>query len=126
MDDLMRSAFEQYSKVLPQDLRDTEVFMSTDTIEELKRTLLPGKPPAEWSGVNQMFGLPVRADDALPYRVVELRTENAQERAIRRAAKDGITVNVMEPGPLWFPPAPPAPTVRALVKHWWKKVRRDG
>jgi hypothetical protein len=124
MDDVMRNALEQYSKVLPQDLRDTEVFMSTDTRVELERTLLAGKSPAEQASVNQMFGLPVRTDDALPYRVVELRTENAQERAIRRAARDGITVNVLKPGPSWFPPAPPVPTLRALVKHWWKKVRR--
>lgn len=111
----MRSVIGQYASILPEDLRDTEVFMSQDTKDDLVRRLPEMDPVVQTGDIRTMFGLQVRIDENLPAGVVELRTENSFDRAIRRARS--------EVPPIYFPPAPP-PTLRVLLAHWWKKFRR--
>lgn len=120
MSDIFRSAVEQYARILPEDLRDTEVYLNHATLAEIERI----KPSMYLPLPSQILGLPVRIDDNMPDGVVALRTENKFDRAIRRANERGHAFNIVKPA-TFTPevlPAPP-PTVRALVRHWCKSVR---
>jgi hypothetical protein len=121
MDDIIRQTFDAYAKIQPRDLRDTEVHMSTET----KDALISSLPTSTHRGF-QLLGLPTRIDDNLPLGVVNFVTETEMDRVIRRAAREGRTVNVMMPFD-FLPPEPlpaPKPTLKALLKHWWKKCSR--
>jgi hypothetical protein len=125
MIDIYESAVRQYAEVLPQDRRDSEFHMSGETMDDLLRQMKlvggtsPGQPVT-------LLGLPVQVNDFMPPGVVKLVTENEQERAIRRIVGDGVSVHVVRfdwPTPE-LPLPVPAPTLRALLRHWWKKVSR--
>jgi hypothetical protein len=124
MIDIYESAVRQYGEVRPEDRRDSEFHMSGETMDDLLRQIKlvtggsPGQPVT-------LLGLPVQMDDSMPFGVVKLITENEQERAIRRLTRDGIGVHVVRfDWPTPELPSPPAPTLRALLRHWWKKVSR--
>ena len=124
MNDVIRKAFEDYAKIPPSDLQDTEVHMSTDTAYGIADNL----PHLGFPDHAQLLGLPVRIDDNLPNGVVRFVTETELDRVIRRAGREGnaARINVMRPIPFpeVFLPAPPKPILKALLKHWLRKVKR--
>jgi hypothetical protein len=131
MDDVVRKALDDYGKIPPQDLRDTEVHMSSDTMTHIMRTLPASTDGSfntyrHWRDTSSFLGLPLRVEESLPCGVVNFVTETELDRVIRRAAREGRAVNVMKPilfDPTEFPSVP-VPTFKALLKHWWRKVKR--
>lgn len=126
MDELITKLMHEYAKILPQDLRDTEVFMSRGTWDALKVHTFKdraGKHPGGFG--DTIYGLRVRIDANLPDGVAEMRTESEFDRAIRRAAREGSAVNVMRPVlPPIEVPLVIEPTVRSLLRAWGKKAKQ--
>lgn len=120
--DFYESALSGYSRIDPRDRQDTEAHLSQETAEAItKLASSDAKVDAEGA---QLFGLRTRRDDSLPFGAVRFVTENEQDRALRRAAKGGMSINVVKIDDLTpFPAPPPAPTLRALVRHWLEKVK---
>jgi len=115
---------EQYAGIDPRDRQDTEIHLSTSTMDTLIGSVIwDGEAPIVREP-GMLLGRPLRLDDSIPYGEFRFVTENAQDRAIRRATRDGITVNVMklEALPPTVLPAP-APTLGALIKHWLRWPR---
>lgn len=126
MTEIVAQVIQEYARIPPEDLRDTEMHMSAETAEQLAKEagISPDLALREMHHAT-LFGLRVRRNDLLPFGIVQLVTENAQDRAIRRARRDGVIVNVIKPVdflPPVIPPAP-APTLRALLKHWLRRAR---
>jgi hypothetical protein len=69
------------------------------------------------------FGIPIEIDDNMPLGAVSLSTESDLDRWIKRQREAGRTVNITK---LTFPesilPPAPDPTLRALLRHWTRKV----
>lgn len=122
IDDFYESALWEYSEIDPRDRRDTEAHLSQDTAEAIARLVSPDAD-VDAEGA-QLFGLKTRRDDSIPFGQVRFITENDQDRALRRAARDGLQVNVvkLEALPPMATPAPP-PTLRALVRHWLERMK---
>jgi hypothetical protein len=74
---------------------------------------------------NMLLGRPIEFDDSMPRGVVTFSHESSQDRWIRRAREQGVTVNVMEPEAFRFPlpPPAPAPTLGRLLRHWFRWPR---
>lgn len=123
MDDLMRNLYEHFSHVDPRDRRDTEIHVSAATAERIAVENIDGinwKDSMLDDGAT-LLGLPVRRDDSIPFGQFRFITENAQERAMRRIVERGGTVNVMQPVAWPEPVSEPAPTLRALLRHWFRR-----
>jgi hypothetical protein len=124
MDDIVRRAVEGYRQINPRDLRDTEAHMSQVTLDHLTRTIGMTIDPGTALIMNTtLFGFAVRIDDSMPFGKVEFVTESAQDRALRRLAGDGYTINIMKLEAL----SPQVtiretpPTLRALLRKWLKR-----
>lgn len=119
----IEQALEQLAKLNPRDQRDAEFYMSEET--RLKLAEMCGVPDLAAPLSDRLFGIPVRIDDSLPPATVEMRAETELDRALRRAAREGRTVNIMKPlFPETYPDPVPVPTLRALLKHWLRKIKR--
>ena len=126
---IMREVVRQYGKVNPRDHRDTEVHLSEYTLDMLAgyaRSLTvrdhDDPLPRIIAPPKTIFSMPVRTDDTLPFGEIRFVTENGQERAMRRILAEGKSINVMK----MLPPALPSlpdPTLRALIRHWRRKLR---
>lgn len=130
MDDVVREALRVYATINPNDRRDTEFHASRKTIEYLVIRTAPDPDRPFFSDrlplpMSTLFGITLREDDDLPFGVIHAITETETDRAIRRARRDGIRVNVLRPirSELTFTPAPP-PTLRALLRKWRGKIRK--
>lgn len=123
VNEIMRSAIEQRALVDPRDLRDSEFYMSQATIDEVARQVGAEYPSPHH--LTSLLGVSLRAGDNMPDGMVRLVTETELDRTIRRAADLGRTVQVVKPvAPLPEVVPVPDPTLRALLKHWWKKVTK--
>jgi hypothetical protein len=73
-----------------------------------------------------LYGYPVRTDPSVPVGVIKLVCETDIEASVRHITDKGGHVTIYQPDPLIFPvmPPAPAPTVKALLKHWLSKARR--
>lgn len=115
-EDLYRQAMQQYAELAARDRRDAEFFVNSATLAKMQHSddLLPG--------YTFLFGIRVRTDDNLPDGVIQLLAETELDRAVRRASERGHTLNVVSPlsEPFLYPPTP-NPTLKTLLKHWWKK-----
>src|ERR1700761_1737991 len=102
----------------PRDEKWAEFHMHPDTRRALSTLYgVPGPGPAH------LFDYPVRADKSMPVGEVKLVCETDFEAGVRHLTDAGHTINVMKPQPvMWVPPPVPAPppTLRVLIKHWWK------
>lgn len=122
IEDFYETVVREYGKIDPRDRQDTEAHLSAATAQAVAALVsLDAKIDAEGA---TLFGLRTRRDDSIPFGRVRFVTENAEDRAIRRAAKDGLAVNVMklEALPPLMMPAP-EPTLRALLRHWLRRLR---
>ncbi len=120
MNDLIRQAADLYSTIDPRDMCDATFYMHPDTIEMLSRDIPDRDLP------KNMFGIPVRRDEGLPVDTIHLLIETELDRVIRRASRDGLTVNVVKPVPMMPEVIRETPTLRALLRHWKGKVFRNG
>lgn len=95
--------------------------MNAETFEEFER--IAGIPPEGRGRMARLFDIPVRIDDNLPAGMVSLLAETQLDRAVRRANERGHALNVMPPLAFPVPVEVPAtdPTLKALLKHWWRK-----
>lgn len=79
----------------------------------------------------QLFGIPIDVDNSIPLWTVVPDVETPQERRMKEfameASKRGrpVTINVMRPAEWLAAPKAPDPTFKALVKHWWKRFRKQ-
>jgi hypothetical protein len=121
-DHLFQLAAAGLADIDPRDRQDTEVHMSTETARRLVLSTQGVDPPVALDGCT-LFGMTVRQDDELPFGEFRWVTENAHDRAIRRARRDGMIVNIHVTEPLWARMEPiPAPTLRALLRHWFPRL----
>lgn len=119
----MEEVFRQYAAVMPEDRKDLEFFMSTETWREMSPAVGPDEPGWLPLAGTHLLGAPVRIDDNMPFGTIETRTETQLDRAVRRANAAGHALNVMKTE-AWIPPPMPAPTLKALVRHWMRKLKR--
>ena len=124
MSDLMRDVLRQYAAILPEDRRDLEWFMSADTRDMF--ATMDWQSGGFGTTPTTLLGAPVRIDENIPSGVVHARTETELDRAVRRAARDGHALNVMQPVGFPMPILGPAPdpTLKALLRHWLKRLRK--
>lgn len=131
----MRKVMEDYARLLPQDRIDTQCYMNRNTIDDLKRRFPmrdprddPGYPPLAAIRPATMLGMRIEMDENLPDGIIELRTETELDRAIRRANLAGRSFNIMkfEPFDALVYPTQPEPTLRALLRSYWSKIRGWG
>lgn len=116
-------ALAQYARVEPRDLRDAEFFVNNTTFEAMKRyASFPPEDHPYQRNMSRMFGIPVRVDANLPDGVIKLCVETELDRAVRRAHERGQVINIM--APVRWPTPVPDPTLKALLKHWWKQWRK--
>lgn len=125
----------------PRDLGDLTVVMHPETWYDIQTardfpsppllgpspSLAPIGPTLEPVPGPRFGGVTIHLWEAIQPGYAEITIENAQERALRRMARDGHTINVVKAerfNPSDFPPPPPAPTVRSLLAHWRKRVRK--
>lgn len=127
---IMREVVRQYGKINPRDHRDTEVHLSEYTLDMLAgyaRSLTvrdhDDPLPRIIAPPKTIFSMPVRTDDTLPFGEIQFVTENGQERAMRRILAEGkSSINIVKMS-VPLPPPAPDPTLRALIRHWRRKLR---
>lgn len=138
-DSLVMSIRSAYAEIHPRDRRDAMVIMHPDMRNLLERNmahLLTPLPPekvdplrelTERPRVDRIFGMPLETYAGPDWLLVEVRAENAHDRAFRRAEERGQRINVVKPLDLaTLMPLPPAPkpTLKALLSHWLHKITR--
>lgn len=131
--------YAAYSKVDPRDRRDSTWFMSEVTLREIVEherakqatrdtgyglvRQLTEIPPFNPIG-NMLFGRPIEVDDSMPYGEFRLGVENDQDRAIRRMEAAGRPVIIHKMASIdWSSMRAPKPTLKALLRHWWRQLR---
>lgn len=126
---IMREVLRQYERVNPRDHQDTEAHLGERTLDVLAdyaRSLTVRNHddplPRMIAPPKTLLGMPVRADDTLPFGEVRFITENGQERAMRRILAEGKSIYVVKMLPPALPPVPD-PTLCALIRHWRRKLR---
>lgn len=119
----VEEAIRQYAAVMPEDRKDLEFFMSTETWREISPATGQDQPGWWPTADTVLFGAPVRIDDNIPFGVIHSRAETELDRAVRRANEAGHALNVMKTE-AWIPPPMPDPTLKALVKHWIGRLKR--
>ncbi len=124
-DEIGVRAMAGLAKVPPCDRADTEAHMSLATAEAIVDSYQGVKLAAPIDG-GHIFGLTVRQDDTVPYGEVRYVTENAHDRAFRRAREARQVVNITRMECVHLALEPAAPTLRALLAHWRKKITSDG
>ncbi len=115
MNDLEIQMIELYGKVDPRNRPYATFRMSTETLRILDRTGRPAVFPA------RTFGIPIKTDDSLPLDTIMLDVDTPFDRSLRRAREAGNNITAVK---IQYPePMPvPVPTLRALLRHWRKKV----
>lgn len=120
--------YAAWSQLNPRDRQDARWYVSEPTLYRWStaRGWHPEDgPPMEFNPIgNRLFGIPVEVDDSLPEGEFRLIAETQRERELRRLAKEGVPIMVMPPmvWPEYGPP--PTPTLKALVRHWIRKLKR--
>lgn len=84
--------------------------------------------PIEPDKGGRLFGYPVRVTTGAPIGKIQLVCETELDATIRHQREAGLgdTIHVIKPLPFIFPDPPTPPTLKALVKHWAKKLPRAG
>lgn len=121
---LNEAAIKAYGSINPRNLPDAVFYMSRATLDRMLRenNLDPSK--TRLTGTT-MFGRPVHVDDSLPDGTISCIAETELDRVIRRALEEGRIINIMRPVYQWPANKPtPVPTLKALLRHWLKKVKR--
>ena len=124
MDEIVRGVAEAYCRIDPRDRRDTEAHMCQETLDHLVKSVGATIDSGMALIMNTtLLGLTVRIDDALPFGQVEWVTEDEQDRAIRRAMRDGVAVNIMKlemlPPEVVVRETPQ--TLRGLLRKWLRR-----
>jgi hypothetical protein len=117
---LMAVAYREFAQIHPRDRVDARFY-----VNEVTRALLGQEHNFEPHDLTQLLGIPLEIDENLPDGVVLCLAETELDRVIRRATEQGRYISIVKPVPA-LPrvlPAPP-PTIKALLRHWWKKVTR--
>lgn len=114
-----------HAELDPRDRADARWYMCRETWQAIRAetaTYVQGPAPLD----DGIFGIPVEIDDTLSLGVISLIAETELDKAVRRAAQRGQVLKVMQPFPLpeVFPAPSAPPTLRALLAHWLKKVKR--
>ena len=116
-----------YARLDPRDRRDARWIMRKETMEEIARKYDTSDVSPKILPVgNSILGIRVEIDDNMPIGTVRLNVESALERSVRRLREEGVTtVNIVRMPDL-APEIirPPDPTLRALIRHWLRGVRR--
>lgn len=106
-----------------RDRIDAVWFMREDVLKELEKMVEAAPNP---HGIKSCFGIRLEVDKNLPPGTIYLNVENQQERAMRRLLADGKHVPVVkiniDPSPM---PMVPKPTLKALLRHWFRRRRND-
>lgn len=128
MDEIIQRTIEAYTRINPRDRQDTEAHMRQETLDHLLKSVGSKIDPATALIMNTtLLGFTVRIDDTLPFGKVDFVTENAQERALRRLARD-YTINVMKlevsSPEMIMRQTPPTLTLRALLRKWFRQAQR--
>jgi len=100
----IRKSIELYAALAGPDRRHASYFMSEETFRALKRAT-PTYINGPETDRKTVLGIPVKIDNTMPEGVIDLC-------AVR-------SVTPAQPAPII-----PEPTVRALVRHWIKKLRK--
>lgn len=80
--------------------------------------------PSLASDRETLIGYPVRITASVEPGRIHLSCETDLEASVRHITEKGGTVNVVKPAPLLPLVAPaPAPTLKALIRHWVNKGR---
>jgi hypothetical protein len=119
MNDVERRIIELYASIPPHRLYDAKLYMSSETFKMIKVSIRSFAPTIP----HTAFGIPIEIDDNLPLGIVNLSVETGVDRWVKRQCEAGRTVNITKltfPEPI-LPPAPDL-TLRALLRHWTRKV----
>lgn len=127
MMDAVRSAIDAYNRIDPRDMRDAEFHCSPATFEELLKSA-GFADTTNPSGIDRLFGRPIRINKLVPDGTVIAIAETEMDRMLRRAARDHLSVNVIRPAsvpdPLVWPAPVPDSTLGALLRHWWSRLKK--
>jgi hypothetical protein len=118
----VRKVMGMYATIAPQDRRDAVWILSRKTAEDLATEFNANFDPETLLRAEgaTMLGIRVEFDDAMERGAIALETESALERSIRRIEHRGNVVHVYRP--MISPPV--VPTLKALLRHWRKKMTR--
>jgi hypothetical protein len=120
---MMADALAKLAAIPPRDRRDAEFYMSQGTYDFLCTSFIPGYDPESFAQMR-MLGQPIQIDDSLPFGIIECIAELLVDRAIRRATEAGRHLVINRP--VFSMPSTyvtvPTPTLRALLRHWWRKL----
>lgn len=97
------------------------ITMHPNTFQELHKS--PGiSYNANSPTLTGLFGVPIDLDFNMPEG--DIRIENENQRQLREYREAGLQVIVYKPMDWSKIPNPPEPTLKALLKHWWNKLKR--
>jgi len=121
---LTQAFINAYATVSSRDRQDARLYCNRTTWDALCRENNVFDPKKLPLFGNTAFGLPVLIDDCLSDGVVQCIAETELDRVVRRANAAGRTLTVVKP--VYSVPAIPipAPTFGALLRHWFRKVKR--
>lgn len=125
---MLTDAMRQRYKLIEHDPRDekwAEWHIHPDTAIELQRP--DGgvfTPTAYPPNGDRLLGFPVHITTSVQPGRIHLVAETDLDASIRHQATLGRTINVYKPDPMIFPPPAPAPTMKALAKHWADRLRK--
>lgn len=123
--EIIRHIEQRRRALAADDIRDAEVHMHPTTIAQTAAVLCP-MPALDNSPLDSILGMPLREDRNLPLGTAMVVAENEMDRAIRRAARDGIMTWIPDPPAIDWASFPPSatPTIKALLRHWVRKIKQ--
>jgi hypothetical protein len=123
MTPLTKAFVEACNAVSARNLPDAHFFCNQWTFDQMCRENNIFEPKKLPLYGNTAFGIQILIDDNLPNGVVQCIAETEMDRVIRRATEAGQMIHVVQP--VYPQPVPAStPTLKALLRHWLKKVKR--